>query len=864
VAPSIDRTVVSTRIEQTFGSARVQLLTFGLAIFALGLAAVELAPAETRVAAWWPAAGVAAAIVAAQYRNRYRLLPMVVLASGLANLVGGRPLAVSIGFGLSNASEAWVVGAWLNRRGRSTPVLRRMADVWGLVFATALGALAIGTSAATMVELLDHSDGLQTFRTVMPSHTTAVLLLTPFLLAAPPAIRRSMIERAASWGVTACVVLVVFWPGQALPLAFVPTVAMLWTAVRFGLRDTAAQLMMVALMVTLLSQHDGGFTMWIDGGLSTVDSNIMVQAFIITNSLVLLPLAAALAEREAALVRAQASEILYRTGFSEALVGMLLVRLEPGFTRVLQVNDAARGLLRVAIDDRMPDVFSDERGRSIRSMADVLDHGQGWAGEMRIGDEQVRWFHVAITKLSPIESAPPVVSVQFTETTDHHRVQSELQQLALCDSLTGLPNRTALTQRLDEALAAADGIGHRVAVMFFDLDDFKVVNDAYGHLVGDRVLRDLATRFRSAIRPGDTLARVGGDEFVLMCPDVDSTDTAMAVARRVWQTIDEPVTIDDLRYDVNLSGGLTISTARSTSEQMLKEADVALYAAKSAGKRHIAEYTRQLGEVAADRVRIEAELRTALRESEFEMHMQPVIDLETGAIEAAEALIRWNHPIDGLRPPGVWLDVAERAGLMPELGAWALDRSVAQAKHWIELVGVDAAPIVHVNVSARQLDQPGFSTIVFETLARHDFPPAKLVLELTETFLARVSPELVVELEELDRFGVRIAADDFGTGFSPLTRVLELPISMIKIDRQFISNAAADERALGIVDTLVQLSAALRIDVVAEGVETQAQLEVLRQLGCRSAQGYLWSRPVPADEFAATLAPAMSVLTPRG
>jgi diguanylate cyclase (GGDEF)-like protein len=853
VAPSFDRfDVTAGGLSMRYPGIR-PLVVAG-AVFALGLLAIELAPNGSKVAAWWPAAGVSAAMVSAHFHDRRRILAAIVIASGAANLVGGRPALIAACFAVSNAAEAWVVAAWLNRNRAEAPVLRRMVDVWKLVVATALGALTIGVGAALTIAVFGDGGALATFRSVVPSHAAAVLLLTPFVLAAPPAVRRSRVEQVASWAVAAAIVLLVFWPGQELPLAFVPTAALMWTAVRLGVRATAAQLIMVAVMVTLLSSNGGGLAVSIDGVLSNADTNVVVLCFILTNALVLLPLATALAEREAALVRAQASEILYRTGFAEAIVGMMLIRLEPGFTRVVQVNDAARDLLRVAIDDRLPDVLSDERGQSIRVIADGLVHGQGWAGEMRIGDDQTRWFHVAVTKLSRIESGPTVVSVQFTETTEHHRIQAELEHLALCDALTGLPNRTALIARLDKALARADGIQHRVAVLFFDLDDFKVVNDAYGHLVGDRLLSQLADRFRSAIRPGDTLARVGGDEFVLMCADVESIDAAMIVARRVVEAISDPVSVGDLRYEVNLSGGITISTTRSTSEQMLKEADVALYSAKAAGKRHIAEYTRRLGELAADRVRIESELRTALRESEFEMHMQPVVDLHTGEVEAAEALIRWNHPIDGLRPPGLWLDIAERAGLLPELGAWALDRSISHAKQWIDMLGTERAPIVHVNVSARQLDQPGFARVVIDTLSRHDFPADKVVLELTETFLARVGPELVEELETLDRLGVRIAADDFGTGFSPLTRVLELPISMIKIDRQFIASAVTDERALGIVATLLQLAAALEIDVVAEGVETAEQLEVLRRLGCRSAQGYLWSRPVPGDEFVATLA----------
>jgi EAL domain-containing protein (putative c-di-GMP-specific phosphodiesterase class I) len=276
-------------------------------------------------------------------------------------------------------------------------------------------------------------------------------------------------------------------------------------------------------------------------------------------------------------------------------------------------------------------------------------------------------------------------------------------------------------------------------------------------------------------------------------------------------------------------------------------------------------YSDALGDRAAAQMRTVSELRRAVREREFEMCVQPVIDLTTDRVIAGEMLIRWNHPDDGVRTPAGWIDVAERSGLMPEIGAWVLDESVRQAARWVDVVGVELSPLVHVNVSPTQLDTPGFADLVLATIDRHGLPAGKLVLELTETFLARVSGALVAEFEALAGHGVRIAADDFGTGYSPLTRLIELPVGMIKIDRDFVAAIPDDRRAHGIVTSLVHLALQLGLDLVAEGIETEAQLAALSELGCPAAQGYYWSPAVPAAEFESmVLAPiAMSLAHDR-
>ena len=728
-------------------------LLLGVAVLVLGYAAVVLSPSNSAVAAWWPAAGVAVAVVTTRWDRRRPLLTAVFVGSVLANLAAGRALAVSAGFAISNTAEAWIVACWFVTARRGEVTLRRLADMLVFALGALIGALTIGTGAALTTAGFGSGDPRTVFLSVVPSHLTAVLLIAPLLMAPRAHVSRSSAEQIGSWALTALITTVVFWPGQRLPLAFLPAVAMMWSAIRLGLRSTAAQLTFVALAVTIALHAGGGFPVWAEGHLPLERTSVVVQIYIVTMALVLYVIATALGERETALIQVRASEETY-------------------------------------------------------------------------------------------------------------------ERLALTDSLTDLPNRVALVDRLNRALAEARSSSHHVAIAFFDLDDFKLVNDVYGHLAGDELLREMADRFRIVV--GDhVLARIGGDEFVLMCADVDSIDEAMSLSELVVAAMDRPVIVHGIKHVVSISGGLTLSDAGKTGAQMLREADVALYAAKATGKRRLAVFSPDLDAQASERVRIETELRSALLNSEFNMHMQPVINVQTGEIEAAEALIRWHHPTDGVRPPGMWLDIAERSGMMPELGAWALDRAITEAGKWIAAVGAERAPIVHVNVSARQLDQPGFDTMVLETLDRHRFPPTNLILELTETFLAHVSAELVDELRLLHESGVRIAADDFGTGYSPLTRILELPISMIKVDRQFIWNAVEDHRSRAIVDSLLQLATTLNFDVVAEGVETSEQRDLLRTLDCRLGQGYYWSRPVAPEAFLAMLvehhgAPLPQLAVPAG
>lgn len=310
-----------------------------------------------------------------------------------------------------------------------------------------------------------------------------------------------------------------------------------------------------------------------------------------------------------------------------------------------------------------------------------------------------------------------------------------------------------------------------------------------------------------------------------------------------------PIHLQALDYDVSVSLGVALSERGIDAEQLLSEADLAVNAAKRAGSRTITLYSAELRDGAAKRLRTVAEVRLAMARKEFEIFMQPVVDLSTGRVTAAEALVRWRRANGTLSPPNEWLPLVEQTGLMRELGAWILDESIRQAAEWLDTVGPVAAPGVHVNVSGSQFEHEGFAELVMSTLERHDYPAHFLVLELTETFLARTDDTLRAEFTTLASCGVKLAADDFGTGYSPLARIVELPIHMIKIDRLFVKDLGSDDRSNALVSALIRMSNEMGIDVVAEGIETDEQRQILGRLGCRTGQGFLWSPAVDGRSF---------------
>ena len=433
-------------------------------------------------------------------------------------------------------------------------------------------------------------------------------------------------------------------------------------------------------------------------------------------------------------------------------------------------------------------------------------------------------------------------------TADLARSREEAHRLALHDPLTGLPNRTLFAERLEQALTHVRRHRTGLAVLCLDLDRFKQVNDTFGHPVGDALLRVVADRLRGCLRGSDTVARLGGDEFAIIQAPLGRVDDANLLAARVVETLSEPYDLNRHQIVIGASVGIALAPADTADAGgILKMADMALYRAKADGRGLFRMFDSGMDAVLQARRILELDLRRAVEVQEFELHYQPLIDLSSGRVSALEALVRWRHPDRGLVRPDDFIPLAEETGLIVQIGAWVLGRACADAAGW------PAEVQVAVNVSATQFKRPGLVGAVRDALASSMLAPARLELEITETaFIADANATLAV-LHDLRTKGLRIAMDDFGTGYSSLGYLRSFPFDKIKIDRCFVRDIETSADCQAIVRTVIGLGANLGITTTAEGIETTAQLEQLRKQGCGQGQGYLFSRPVPAQEVPALL-----------
>jgi diguanylate cyclase (GGDEF)-like protein len=437
---------------------------------------------------------------------------------------------------------------------------------------------------------------------------------------------------------------------------------------------------------------------------------------------------------------------------------------------------------------------------------------------------------------------------------DRDRSEQEIRHQALHDPLTGLPNRMLFVDRLGLALAQCERRGTGVAVLFLDLDHFKIVNDSYGHSAGDELLRALAARLVQGLRPGDTVARFGGDEFVVICDDLGDASEAERIAQRMIADMSRPFDIAGADHVVSASIGIALAEgARRDPEDLVREADAAMYRAKERGRGRSELYDELMRARALSRLRIEGELRTALDEGQLRLHYQPIVDLTTGGVRGVEALIRWQHPERGLLGPAEFISVAEETGAIIPVGTWVLHAACRQAAAWHAERPDDPPFFIAVNVSSRQIGHPAIVDTVAHVLAETGLDPGALHLEITESVLMDDPVANAATLERLRGLGARIALDDFGTGYSSLAYIRRFPIDVIKIDREFVPDVADNRADAAIVDAVVSMGRGLGASVIAEGVETPAQEASLRALGCTLAQGFLYARPAPAEEIAALL-----------
>jgi diguanylate cyclase (GGDEF)-like protein len=431
------------------------------------------------------------------------------------------------------------------------------------------------------------------------------------------------------------------------------------------------------------------------------------------------------------------------------------------------------------------------------------------------------------------------------DVTERHRIQATLDYNTRHDALTQLPNRVSLVERLRGALGEATDLGGNVALLFLDIDDFKLVNDTLGHDAGDAVLTLVARRLERVLREGDIVARFGGDEFGVICNDVASLDEAMAVADRIRHTFEQPMALDTGQVFLTASVGVVISNGGDDeAERMLRDADVARFAAKAEGRGSVSVFDDHMRELMLTRLEVESALRQALERKEFRVHYQPLVDFEHSEVTGFEALLRWEHPERGLLGPDTFLDAAERTGLIVPIGAWVFDEACRQAAAWAE---ESAKPLsVSVNVSERQLLAADFVNSIARALEASGLAPEMLVIEVTERVLMDDRERAAEILARLAALGVQLSVDDFGTGQS-LSYLKHLPVHSLKIDRSFIDGLGADLDDAAIVAAIVALGHALGLTVTAEGIETPRQLSEVRSLGCDTGQGYYFARPQPGE-----------------
>jgi diguanylate cyclase (GGDEF)-like protein len=442
-------------------------------------------------------------------------------------------------------------------------------------------------------------------------------------------------------------------------------------------------------------------------------------------------------------------------------------------------------------------------------------------------------------------------SMQYS--IERKRYQQQLEHQANYDALTGLPNRNLLHDRLRQAVYSQRN-PRAIAVVFMDLDHFKFVNDSLGHSVGDKLLKGMGERLRSVLREGDTVGRVGGDEFVLILNDQANEEVIFRAMQRISAKVAEPIDIDGKEMYVTCSAGISLYPQDGPDvDTLLKHADAAMYRAKEHGRNNFQFYTSEMNERVNERLSLEHALRRALERREFLLHYQQKNDLRSGAIIGAEALVRWNHPEWGLVRPARFIPLAEETGLIVPLGEWVLGEACRQARAWMDQ-GLKPG-VVSVNLSARQFRQEGLVRTVSRILEETRLDPSLLEFELTESMVMHNVEAAITTLQGLKSLGVALSVDDFGTGYSSLSYLRQLPVDTLKIDRSFVRDIGAGENPDDgvIAQAIISLGHSLRLNVIAEGVETDAQLRFLKRHGCDELQGFLYGEAVAPAEYAKLL-----------
>ena len=543
------------------------------------------------------------------------------------------------------------------------------------------------------------------------------------------------------------------------------------------------------------------------------------------------------------------SEERFHSAFDFAAIGMALVALDGRFLQLNQVichvlgrsEPEVRGLTLQSV------CHADDVSVLDTHLQALLTEGlNSFSIELRLMNAEARVTQtlISVSLVSDADSVPVYYIVQVQDITARRMAEARLTYLAQYDHLTGLYNRASLTRTLEQTLTLCRRQSQRVANLFVDLDNFKLINDTLGHGAGDDVLTTVARRLRGAVRETDLVGRFGGDEFVVVLVGIDTAETAQRVADKLVEAMQEPILASGQEVEVTFSIGVALFPDDATdAERLIAAADDAMYRAKELGKNGSAFYSRDWGSQVSQRMMLESSVRRAVTQHQFELAYQPIYDAE-GRPRRVEALVRWRHPERGLIPPDEFIPLAERSGLIVPLGNWVLATACQEVRRWHQSGATDV--VLAINVSARQFRDPKLVQTLATVLAETGIDPGRLELELTESAIMQQPERAGAVLRELRAMGVHLAVDDFGTGYSSLSYLKRLPFQTLKIDRSFVVDLPNNREAVAIVNAVITMSRELGLKVIAEGVETAAQFEFLRRQGCDFMQGYYLHRPGPA------------------
>jgi diguanylate cyclase (GGDEF)-like protein len=879
------------------------------------LAAVTIATAVTdlmffgdlELPAFAPVSGVNAAflLLAPRRRRPVCVAAVVVTAVVVRIAVLGLSPGLSVVVGVALGVEALVFAvAWRARAGSRLPsheaVAPKLLAVAALAALTAGAVVAVGT-------LVGVSPGMP-LPTAWLVRTcaglTGIAVVVPLLLAGPALLRAGR-HRLLELGAIAVVLVALFYvefrtTGAYLVFSYVPLAFLLAAVVR---RGRIAADVLVALWVPLTVWHAAqGHGAWGSGSAGPLTAVVGSQLYNLTAvvaarlvAVVVEERAAAQAElaatnqeletrvarrtadlagvndqlRREAVERAEAeearraSEAGFRSALDTLLDGFVMLRAvrDGGGTIVdfelifanettlrydhWQPEDASGRRMSEVLPGFWPAGLFDAYVRVVETGQPLIVDG-GWFEDLTGPGEGRHALDLRGSRLGD------GLAVSWRDVTSRQEAEAELARRALYDPLTGLANRQLLRDRVQVALGRLERHDRSLALCYLDLDHFKDVNDSLGHEVGDAVLIEVARRLSEHVRAIDTVSRLAGDEFVVVCPDLEGEADLERIAGRLLEVLARPVEVGGRRVDVGASAGVTITRSPSTDvDALLRQADAAMYEVKRRGRRGWQVYDDALHDHARRRHAVQEDLREALAEEWFELRYQPVLDLRDGRIVAAEALLRMVHPVRGLIEPCDFIDVAEDSELILPIGEWVLREACRQAAVWNEAFGeVDVA----VNVSGRQATRTAIADVVLDALDEVGLAPPRLCIEVTERVLVDVGVSIVSDLHRLTDRGVHLAIDDFGTGYSSLTYLKHFPVDTVKIDRSFVAELGVARHDTAIVEAITTLARTLELTTVAEGIEHDGQRRRLRDLGCDHAQGFLFHRPLPASEVTDLLA----------